>query len=68
MKRLLQLCSITFFSVSLLNGQQPDKNSWYETPVALIEDIYRAVSVKDSGTVDWERVRSMFIDEAVVVL
>jgi len=68
MKRLLQLCSITFFSVSLLNGQQPDKNSWYETPVELIKEIYRAVSVKDSGSVDWERVRSMFIDEAVVVL
>ena len=68
MKRLLQLCSIAFFSVSLLNGQQPDQNSWYETPVELIEEIYRAVSVKDSGSVDWERVRSMFIDEAVVIL
>lgn len=46
-------------AVSLANGQQQDNNSWYETPVALIEDIYRSVSKTDSGTVDWERVKSM---------
>jgi hypothetical protein len=55
-------------AVSLANGQQQDNNSWYETPVALIEDIYRSVSKTDSGTVDWERVKSMFIDEAVIIL
>ena len=68
MKQIFQFFCLAFLSVNFVNGQQPDKNSWYETPVALIEDIYRAVSVKDSGSVDWERVRSMFIDEAVVIL
>jgi hypothetical protein len=65
---LLLLCSITSISISFVNGQQSDKNSWYETPVALIEDIYRAVSATNSGSVDWERVRSMLLDEAVVIL
>jgi len=68
MKQLLLLCWMAFLSASFVNGQQPDRNSWYETPVALIKDIYRVVSTKDSGSVDWERVRSMFIDEAVVIL
>lgn len=68
MKQLLKLCCIATFSIGIVNGQQQAKNSWYETPDALIEDIYRAVSKTDSGSVDWERVRSMFIDEAVVIL
>jgi hypothetical protein len=68
MKQLLQFCCIASLSLNILNGQQPDENSWYETPVALIEDIYRTVSTTDSGSVNWERVRSMFIDEAVVIL
>jgi len=68
MKQIALLCFIASLSVSFVNGQQPDQNSWYETPVALIEDIYRAVSKTDSGSIDWERVRSMFIEEAVIVL
>jgi len=68
MKQLLQFCCIVFLSKSIVHGQQQEMNSWYETPVALIEDIYRLVSTTDSGSVDWERVRSMFIDEAVVIL
>ena len=68
MKNLLLLCFIASVSSGFVNGQQPEKDSWYETPVALIEDIYSAVSSTDSALVDWEKVRSMFIDEAVVIL
>jgi len=68
MKRLSHLCVIASLSAGLVNGQQPDKDTWYDTPVAPIEDIYSAVSAKPGGSIDWERVRSMFIDEAVVVL
>ena len=63
---LILLCIVTLLIG--VNGQQPDKNFWYETPEALIKDIYRVVSVKDSGSVNWDRVRSMFINEAVVIL
>ena len=68
MKRLINLCVIASLSALLVNGQQADKDTWYETPVALIEDIYTTVSAKAGVSVDWERVRSMFIDEAVVIL
>lgn len=68
MKRLLQVCLIASLAISMVNGQQHDDNKWYETPVALIEDIYSAVSMTDTVPVDWERVRSMFIEEAVIIL
>lgn len=55
-------------SLGLLNGQQSGSGSWYKTPEELIRDIYVSVSAKNSESVDWQKVRSMFIDEAVVVL
>jgi ATP phosphoribosyltransferase len=55
-------------SLGLLNGQQSDSGSWYKTLEELIQDIYVAVSAKNSESVDWQRVRSMFNDEAVVIL
>jgi 6-phosphogluconolactonase/glucosamine-6-phosphate isomerase/deaminase len=42
--------------------------SWYNSPEELIMDIYISVSAKNSESVDWRKVRSFFVDEAVVVL
>jgi hypothetical protein len=68
MKRLILLLCLAYFSLGLLNGQQSGSDQWYKTPEALIRDIYVAVSAKNSESVDWQKVRSMFIDEAVVIL
>jgi len=68
MKKLLLLCCIVFLNAGLINGQEHEKCSWYKTPEELIRDIYSAVSAKNSESVDWTKVRSMFIDEAVVIL
>jgi hypothetical protein len=68
MKQLIGFSIIVTLSFIRTTGQQLDKKSWYETPVALIEDIYSTVSIRDSGLVDWVRVKSMFLDEAVVIL
>jgi len=68
MKTLLHLFCLGFLSVNIVSGQQPDNNKWQESPVLLIENIYSSVSAKNSESVDWEKVRSMFIDEAVVIL
>jgi len=68
MRKLFIISCAINLSVICVDGQQSDKSSWYETPVSLIEDIYSAVSAKDGGSVDWIRVRSMFLDEAVVIL
>jgi ketosteroid isomerase-like protein len=61
----LCLASLSF---GLLDGQQSGSDSWYKTPEELIQDIYVLVSAKNSESVDWQRVRSMFNDEAVVIL
>lgn len=68
MNRLIKFCCIAYAFTPIAYGQQPYKNARYEDPVALIGDIYKAVSKTDSVSVDWERVRSMFINEAVVIL
>ena len=68
MKKLVLLFCISALPFSFANGQLPDSSSWYKTPEDLIRDIYVAVSAANSESVDWQKVRSMFIDEAVVVL
>ncbi len=68
MKRLILLLFLESLSLGLLNGQQSDSGSWYKTPEELIRHIYVSVTAKNSESVDWQKVRSMFIDEAVVVL
>jgi hypothetical protein len=67
MKRLVLLFCMTSLACSVF-GQQTVTGSWYKTPEELIRDVYVRVSAKNSESVDWQKVRSMFIDEAVVVL
>jgi hypothetical protein len=68
MKKLVLLFCITSLHFAIANGQLPDGSPWYKTPEDLIRDIYVAVSAENSESVDWHKVRSMFIDEAVVIL
>jgi hypothetical protein len=68
MKRLVLFFCLISLSFCFVNGQQSASTSWYKTPEDLIRDIYVAVSAKNSESVDWQKVRSMFLDEAVVVL
>ena len=68
MKRLILLLCLVSLSFGFLNGQQSESGLWYETPEELIRDIYVSVSAKNSESVDWQKVRSMFNDEAVVIL
>jgi len=68
MKRLILLFWLVSLSFNFANGQLSDGGSWYKTPEDLIKDIYVLVSAKKSGDVNWQKVRSMFNDEAVVIL
>jgi hypothetical protein len=43
-------------------------DEWFSTPEGLITEIYKSVTAKAGEMPDWEKVRSMFIDEAVIVL
>jgi hypothetical protein len=68
MKRLALLFFLAALSFGFVKGQLTDSGSWYKTPDELIRDIYVLVSAKNSESVDWKKVRSMFDDEAVVIL
>lgn len=68
MKQLLLLISAITCLQMLVNGQQAGTNTGYDTPEALIRDVYKAVSAKDGESVDWVKVRSFFLNEAVVIL
>ena len=68
MKRLILLLCLAPLSFCLLNGQQSGNNPLYNSPEELIRDIYVSVSAKNNESVDWQKVRSMFNDEAVVIL
>ena len=68
MKRLVLIFCLGSLSFGLINGQQQESGSWYKYPEELIHDIYVLVSAKNGDLVDWQKVRSLFIDEAVVIL
>ena len=68
MKRLILLLCLSSLSFGLLYGQQSGSDPWYKTPEELIQDIYVAVSAKNGESVNWQKVRSVFNDEAVVIL
>ena len=64
-KVLIALCGCLFASIPVL-GQSV--SSPEEEAVVLIRQIYKEVSSDGSAAVDWERVRSFFIKDAVIFL
>ena len=59
--------------ISLLCGnylfaQQTIEREKYTTPESVITKIYQLVTFPPDTTPDWEKVKSLFIDEAVIVL
>jgi ketosteroid isomerase-like protein len=68
MKIIYSILSLTCFVLANTSAQEIDSIRGYSTPEDLIKDIYVSVSAKNSEAVDWQKVRSMFIDEAVVIL
>jgi hypothetical protein len=49
-------------------GQEPSHPVEFTTAEGLVTELYRLVSSEPGSTPDWDRVRSTFIDEAVIVL
>ena len=60
---LAVLLCLTFQSLAQTTTDDPIKSA-----EGLIKEIYNAVSLKPDVTLDWERVKSFFIKEAVVVV
>lgn len=58
---------LVFCAGAPINAQTP-VDSVLQTPDALVRHVYDLVTFEAGTTPDWERVRSMFIDDAVIVL
>lgn len=68
MKILLLISCALAISQTVLNAQQTNNVFRYDTPEELIRDVYKTVSAKNGESVDWGKVRSFFLNEAVVIL
>jgi len=55
-------------SVSFLFARQQASQSDQSTPEQVVESVYRLVSSKAGKTPDWNAVRSLFLENSVVVL
>jgi hypothetical protein len=53
---------------ALLYAQEPTAQTALETPEGVVTEIYDLVSFEAGSSPDWDKVRSMFIPEAVIVL
>lgn len=56
------------FSFNIIIAQETTKNEKYSTPESVIDHLYELVTFPPDTTPDWEKVKSLFIDAAVIVL
>jgi hypothetical protein len=59
---------ISFLIGNNLLAQQTTEQEQFTTPESVITEIYQSVTFPPDTTPDWEKVKSLFIDEAVIVL
>ena len=59
---------ISFLPVNILFAQQATDVEKFTTPESIITELYQLVTFPPDTTPDWEKVKSLFIDEAVIVL
>ena len=64
---ILTLSCYIFFNYSSFS-QSSEKENFLQTPESVVSELYNLVTFEAGTTPDWEKVKSMFIDEAVIVL
>lgn len=64
---LFLLCNIFFLTTSIA-AQKSEPDTTFATAENLVTELYKAVTFKAGEKVDWERVKSMFLEQAVIVL
>ena len=64
---ILTLSCSLFFNYSSFS-QSGEKEDNLQTPESLVRGLYTLVTFEPGITPDWEKVKSMFINEAVIVL
>jgi len=64
---ILTLSCSLFFNYSSFS-QSSEKEDFLQSPESVVSELYNLVTFEAGTTPDWEKVKSMFIDEAVIVL
>lgn len=57
-----------FFIVTSAQAQPSSQQKSFETPEEVVTEIYNMVSFEAGTTPDWDKVKALFHDEAVIVL
>jgi hypothetical protein len=65
---VMMIFFLTFCICTLLNTQSTPGENQLKTAEELVTEIYNLVSFKAGETPDWKKVKSFFIDDAVIVL
>ena len=65
---VMMIFFLSFCICTLLNVQSTPGEDQLKTAEQVVTEIYNLVSFKAGETPDWEKVKSLFIDDAVVVL
>ena len=66
MKPVIWIC--LWFAPALLSAQPSSLEARLATPEGLIVHLYEAITLERGVAADWDAVRNLFIDEAIVVL
>jgi len=64
---ILTLSCSLFFNYSSFS-QSTEKENNLQTPENIVMDLYTLVTFESGTTPDWEKVKSLFIDEAIIIL
>jgi hypothetical protein len=64
----LILFIILAFPAHVVFAQDATDDEIYSTPEKVVDDLYEFVTFPPGTSPDWEKVKSLFIDEAVIVL
>ena len=64
------LLFVTFLICTSFSAQSQAINdeTFFKNPESLVRELYKSVTTKPGETTDWEKVKLMFIKEAVIVL
>ncbi len=71
--KTMRICILILLSLSLYTGalaqkQSPPVNDAFKTAKGIVGELYKSISFAPGESPDWERVKSCFINEAVIVL
>ena len=61
-------CAALFAQTAPTPKESPSAANWFAAAESLVTELYRSVSFEAGQSPDWQKVRAMFIPEAVVVL